>query len=1098
MVRHRKKLNLPCSFCPKRYTKREHLQPYRCTTCGRCFSRQDVLNRHLRVHSESSAATTDIGPQITPQSLAGPSEWPSMSHQDTSPAQLQDNHCLPLYETPVDDVRPASANLTPGLLWPDSEQLLQNIMSIDPNIWQQPLALTPSTLAVLDTPGEFMENRYQQSPANSIIADDGRQAVQSLNSLISDTFTKVTAPASLTGLTSRFLDGSLHMFFENIIPMFPIFHRPTFVFRDCAPPLLLNAIALGALFLGSQDAIDKADGLWRLAHTAVATSWHSMISRRRPSDSYAGVELIQTVLLSQIYAALSKNRTFRTTSQVFHGLGIHWASHCGMYDAANAVTLPRPADSADAKREAWYRWIAQETMLRTLLGLYIVDGVVSQFSGNPTFARHTANPLLLPSCDEVFNAPSADDWIQLMQQNPAVQTRFCDVYHSLFQGSLGSISGSSLYDVSLFHHKVVLEGIRCLVSEMNRINPPPVGLPSKQDLMSVLRKLRQHILNSHRLTPTDRLAALLQWHSVCLDTVVSTARGTRRMCHLFRIKQCIFGGSQREESQINPTRWAQSAAGRATLLHAINMQAIAAQLPIGMAYDVNIPGALFAAATTYTSFTLAGVSKIIYPATINWDTALMALQVDAATLSADEDGMQYTLDFVAGTFDPLGIPRDKYVIRDLSYDLTAMRTLLRGLSLQWGVAVEMEEVVITQTRTQPDERGNDFALVEDNNPEKIYAQFAELRSRCPVALTTENGGFYLLTRYDDIKNAASDTETFISSVKAVIPSDPRGVRRPPLNTDPPAHTPYRTALDRTLRARRLKRLEPVLKEHAEREFAKLAANGGGDICGDFAAIFAAWVETTWLNLEDETAPMLAETAAAWVNAWRRQDAKETSEQSEKLYVIARKLFADRRVFPRDPEQDPASSLLQERDSNGQPLKDELLIGALRQSLVVGMVAPPLLFGDICNHLAKDKELQTKLRSDPSLIPPAVEEFVRLYVPYRGFCRTPSRDIELRGRKIPANSPITMTYAAANRDPEVFPNPDEFILSRPNITSHLGFGRGRHRCAGMPLARMILQIGLAAILRQSSDFEVNGPLEYAGMPEMGITSCPLRITPEGSV
>ncbi|KAL4792631.1 cytochrome P450 [Aspergillus venezuelensis] len=1086
MPKQRKKLDLQCGFCPKRYTKHTGSKPYPCPICGRWFSRQDVLNRHLRVHDGSQPS--EAGQQITPQSQSSQSEWPSMSDHDVT--QLPDNNCLPLYKTPMEDPRPMPTDLTSGLLWPDSEELLHNIMSIDPSLWQQPLALAPSTLGMLDIPGDLTGGAFQDSPGSSTIADDGRQAVQSLSSLISDTFSRVTAPVSLTGLTSRFLDGSLHMFFENVIPIFPIFHRPTFIFRDCGPPLLLNAIALGALFLGSEDATAKADVLWRLAHTAVATSWHTMITRRRPGDRCSGVELVQTVLLSQIYAALSKNRTFRTTSQVFHGLGIHWASHCGMYDAAQPVSLPTVTDSAATKHEAWHQWIAQETMIRTLLGLYIVDGVVSQFSGNPTFARHTANPLLLPSSDTAFAALAADDWIQQMQRFPAAQVRFCDVYHSLFgRGTAAS------YDVSLFHHKVVLEGIRCLVSETNRTNLPPVGMPSKHDLLLALRRLRQNILQSTILTPTDRLTALLQWHSICLDTVVSTARGTRRMCHLFGIKQGIFGGSEREETRINPGRWTQSAAGRATLLHALNMQAIAAQLPLGLAYDVNIPGAVFAAVTTYTSFTLAGVTKVVFPATINWDIALMALQMGPDNEPV-EDGasMQHTLDFIAGTFDAMGLPRDKYVIRDLSYDTSAMRTLLRGLSLQWGVAAEMEEV--TQVQAKGEE--NDFTLVEDNEPEKIYAQFAELRTKCPVAHTTGNGGFYLLTRYEDVKAAASDTETFISSVKAVIPSDPRGIRRPPLNTDPPAHTPYRTALDRTLRPKRLKRLEPMLEEHAGREFSKLVANRGGDICGDFAAIFAAWVETTWLNLEDETAPKLAETAASWVNAWRRQDREETSAQSEKLYVIARKLFADRRISPRDPEQDPASSLLQEKDSTGQPLKDELLIGCLRQSLVVGMVAPPLLFGVMCNHLSQDKGLQAKLRADPALIPAAVEEFVRLYVPYRGFCRTPSRDIELHGRTILAKSPITMTYAAANRDPEAFPDPDEFILNRPNITSHLGFGRGRHRCAGMPLARMALQIGLKVILGQSAEFEVNGPLEYAGMPEMGITSCPLSITPRAEL
>ncbi|KAL3436070.1 cytochrome P450 [Aspergillus tetrazonus] len=1025
MARHRKKLNLPCNFCPKRYTKREHLQssdcvdtgsrPYRCTFCGRRFSRQVVLNRHLRVHSDparSDAAEatghTETRAQGTQQTLIGPTDWPLASDHDASLAQLPDSRYLPLCESPMGDTRPIPADLAPGLLWPDSEGLLENIMSVDPFVWQQPLALAPSTLGIVDGSEEFAGNRNHQSSCGNTIADDGRHAVQSLSSLLSDTFSTVTASASLTGLTSRFLDGSLHMFFEKIIPTFPIFHRPTFVFRD-------------SLFLGSADAVAKAL-LWRLSHTAVATSWHTMITWRRTSDSCAGVELVQTVLLSQIYAAMSK--TFRTTSQVFHGLGIHWPSHCGMYDAANTVTLPRPTDRPRVKCRAWYRWIAQETMLRTLLGLYIVDGVVSQFSGNLTFARHTANPLALPSCDAVFNASSADDWIHLLQKYPATPIRFCDIYHDPFQET---------------------QGHQMLVTKMNRTNPPPVGAPSRQNLMSALRELRQHILNNQRLTPTDRLTALLQWHSICLDTVVSTARGTRRMCHLFGIGLSIFGGSQREEGQINPTRWAQSAAGRATLLHAINTQTIAAQLRLGMAYDINIPGAVFAAATTYSSFTLAGVSKIVYPATIDWDTVLMAFRWT----------MQCTLNFVTGYFDPTGMPRDKYVVRELSYDLTAMRTLLRGLSLQWGVAVEMEGVVtMTEARAQPNVSVSDFSLVTDNNLEKIYAQFAELRSRCPVAHTADNGGFYLLTRYEDVKNAASDDRNLISSVKAVIPSDPRGIRRPPLNTDPPAHTPYRTALDRTLRPKRLRRLETVLKKHAEREFAKLVAKGGGDICGDFAAIFAAWVETTWLNLEDGTAPMLADTAAAWIDAWRRQDAKETSEQSEKLYLIARELFADRRVSPRDPEQDPASSLLQERDTNGQPLKDELLIGALRQSLVVGMVAPPLLFGNICNHLSRDKDLQNRLRSNPSFIPAAIEEFVH---------------VELCGRKFPAKSPITMTYAAANRDPSIFSQPDE-----------------------------ALQIGLVTILQQSSDFEVNRPLGYAGMPELGISSCPLRITPRDSV
>jgi cytochrome P450 len=156
-----------------------------------------------------------------------------------------------------------------------------------------------------------------------------------------------------------------------------------------------------------------------------------------------------------------------------------------------------------------------------------------------------------------------------------------------------------------------------------------------------------------------------------------------------------------------------------------------------------------------------------------------------------------------------------------------------------------------------------------------------------------------------------------------------------------------------------------------------------------------------------------------------------------------------------------------------------------------MISPSILIGGICKHLSEDKELQNQLRTQPELIPAAIEEFVRLYSPYRGFSRTTSKDVELHGETIHPGNPVTMTYAAANRDPSVFPEPDKFILNRPNITSHLGFGRGRHQCLGKPLAKLAMQTALRVLLESTKDFEIDGELEYARMPEIGIISCPLR-------
>lgn len=113
----------------------------------------------------------------------------------------------------------------------------------------------------------------------------------------------------------------------------------------------------------------------------------------------------------------------------------------------------------------------------------------------------------------------------------------------------------------------------------------------------------------------------------------------------------------------------------------------------------------------------------------------------------------------------------------------------------------------------------------------LLLAIGRLRRTCPVAHSSGYGGFWALTRHADVAAAASDPVTFISSVRAVVLSDPRGLRRPPLNYDAPAHTPYRRALDRTLQRARIERLEPRLRAHAARELTPLIEalreRGGG-------------------------------------------------------------------------------------------------------------------------------------------------------------------------------------------------------------------------------------------------------------------------------
>jgi cytochrome P450 len=143
------------------------------------------------------------------------------------------------------------------------------------------------------------------------------------------------------------------------------------------------------------------------------------------------------------------------------------------------------------------------------------------------------------------------------------------------------------------------------------------------------------------------------------------------------------------------------------------------------------------------------------------------------------------------------------------------------------------------------------------------------------------------------------------------------------------------------------------------------------------------------------------------------------------------------------------------------------------------------------HLAEHIELQNRLRGDPSLIPAAIEELLRLYSPYRGFARTATRDVEIRGRKIGKGEPIALLFTSANRDEDMFPNADQFDIDRP--TKHMAFGRGPHQCAGAPLARVELRIALEEILAQTKGFAVTGPVQMTRWPEYGPISVPISVS-----
>jgi cytochrome P450 len=383
----------------------------------------------------------------------------------------------------------------------------------------------------------------------------------------------------------------------------------------------------------------------------------------------------------------------------------------------------------------------------------------------------------------------------------------------------------------------------------------------------------------------------------------------------------------------------------------------------------------------------------------------------------------------------------------------------------------------------------DFDPLAPETLSSPHALYKDMRSRCPVAHSDRWNGFWTLTKYEDVVAVLSDSKTFITSVQNVVPKVAYTGRRPPLHLDPPEHTPYRNALNPLFRPALMAEWEPRVRAYARELLSPLIARGHGDICEEFSYRLPIFVLAEFFNVPVGEANLIREVGAKFNRALQNADDETVKQQSLLLYDFARSIVARRKSEPMDPMRDPTSALLATR-VDGEPLPDEMIVGTIRQLLVVGIIAPTVVIGSIVVHLAEHTDLQAKLRNDPKLIPAAIEELLRLYSPYRGFARTATRDVEIRGKQIKKGEPIALLFTSANRDEDTFDAPDEFDIDRPN--RHLAFGRGPHQCAGAPLARVELRIALEEILAQTKGFEVDGPIQMTRWPEFGPISVPIKI------
>ncbi|GAA1996884.1 cytochrome P450 [Microbacterium pumilum] len=390
---------------------------------------------------------------------------------------------------------------------------------------------------------------------------------------------------------------------------------------------------------------------------------------------------------------------------------------------------------------------------------------------------------------------------------------------------------------------------------------------------------------------------------------------------------------------------------------------------------------------------------------------------------------------------------------------------------------------------------NEFDPTYVETFDNTHEYYTDLRNNTPVAHSDKFGGFWAVFKYDDIIRVQTES-VFSTSEKNVVPPATRNQgKRPPLHFDPPEHDMYRRPITPVFRKSRMDALEPDLRRFANELLDPLVAQSDFDFTKDFAEYFAALSFGLILKLPLEKMMQSRKVQVEYYRSQLAMDKPKVEAASDELYAIARELVDDRRENPGDPDEDLISALILAGD-RGPVISDDMVVASIRQFLSASQAAPGAVLGSVIVHLSRDQELQSRLREDPALIPDAIEEFLRLYAPYRVFARAPIRDVEIGGRIVLAGEPIAMMFPSANRDEAIFENPHEFQIDRkPN--KHIAFGRGPHRCPAAALARAELRIAMEAILEKTASIELAGEVVMSGWLEFGPSSTPIRVTPATS-
>lgn len=384
---------------------------------------------------------------------------------------------------------------------------------------------------------------------------------------------------------------------------------------------------------------------------------------------------------------------------------------------------------------------------------------------------------------------------------------------------------------------------------------------------------------------------------------------------------------------------------------------------------------------------------------------------------------------------------------------------------------------------------DDYSLMDPAVQDDPFEFYELLREERPVYQMPETG-FFVVTRYEDVRKVVADFKTFSNDLvrekefqreRYQIHADVLAERGWPLmqtlqRTDPPVHGRYRRLLDKVFTPKQVEQLKPRIDGIVNDLVDSFIDKGECEFVHDFALMLPGLLIAEQIGLGNDVL-----TFKKWVDAMfatgmnilSEDEIRRAAEIELEAQLYFADIFEDRRKNPRD---DIVSSLVHASVGEDEaPLTTQELQSLMRHIVGAGFESTASALASGMLRLINHPDQLAKLKADNGLMPGFVEEVLRIDSPVQGHFRKALKDVTIGDVFIPAGSIVIPRYGAANHDPRQFACPHAFDIERPNANRHLAFGMGTHFCLGANLARQEIKSAFTIILERMDDIQLARPL-----------------------